>query len=834
MNKYCTLLSLLILVALSSSAQIKSYNQSIKVPHPVCYGSGEVERVRIPPPAEFLLKSAGAAKSEIIVDYNGFTPEAQGAFAYAVSIWESIIESDMPIRMQANWSSSLGTNVLGNCGPETYYKDFKDAPFKGRYYPVAIAEKIAKREMNGESRYDMVANFSSNIDWYYGTDMNCPDTLYDLVTVVLHEIGHGLGFTGFFFVDDQQEYGSYGYYEFGDATSFDLLVNRGAVNGQQLVDTSFFENTSRNLRDALQSGNLYANSPVASYRNGGNNPKLYAPLSFDDGSSVYHLNDGTYPGGNENSLMTHAVGMAEVIHDPGPLTRGIMDDIGWRNIFIRFNQVKDIEELKPLVFSGWFESDYGVKAGTPKVIYSLDEFQSHSDTLELVDTEGDGTYSVTYVPEAVTDNISYYIEVADTMNRIRTDPALVPKEFYTVHIGVDTVKPIISHTEIDYFLLINEEQQLVADISDNLGIDTAYVEFSKNGEALEVFALNRDYADRYVGNFPFEYGTLKDGDVITYAIYATDGAVNPNSTRLPEVDKEFFTFKVEEIFEPVSYYSNDFNQETPDFVISDFDIYTADNFNDGALHSLHPYTAPGVDNEGIEFSTFLKRPIIVKDAGIMTFDEVVLVEPGGELSVYGDSDFYDYVIIEGSKDYGRTWFPLADGYDSSDQITWFTNYNNGIALNENDSKTKGTADWFVNRTITLTDNDYLADGDTAIIRFRLYSDPYAAGWGWAIDNLEIQRPVSAGITLLSPGEINVYPNPFTDNVTVKISAVQQESQIQIDVFNAVGQKIYVTQEQGIIGGYSHEINLSRYGNGMFLVKVSQNGQPVLTKKLIKN
>jgi hypothetical protein len=54
------------------------------------------------------------------------------------------------------------------------------------------------------------------------------------------------------------------------------------------------------------------------------------------------------------------------------------------------------------------------------------------------------------------------------------------------------------------------------------------------------------------------------------------------------------------------------------------------------------------------------------------------------------------------------------------------------------------------------------------------------------------------------------------------------------VFNAVGQKIYATHEQGVIGGYSHEINLSRYGNGMFLVKVSQNGQPVLTKKLIKN
>ncbi|WP_297095089.1 T9SS type A sorting domain-containing protein [uncultured Draconibacterium sp.] len=834
MSKYSTLLSLLILVVLSSNAQLKSYNQSIKVPHPVCYGSGEVERARIAPPAEFLLKSAGAAKSEIIVDYNGFTPEAQEAFAYAVSIWESIIESEVPIRMEATWSGSLGSNVLGSCGPETYYMNFKDAPFKDRYYPVAIAEKIAKKELNGESRYDMVANFSSKVDWYYGTDMNCPDTLYDLATVVLHEIGHGLGFTGFFFVDDQESLGAYGYYEFGDATSFDLLVEEGAVNGEQLVNTAFFENTSTELLSALQSRNLYANSPIAIKRNRGNKPRLYAPEFFDDGSSVYHLNDNTYPTGNDNSLMTHAVGMAEAIHDPGPLTRGIIDDIGWRNIFIRFDQVKDIEELKPLVFSGWFESDYGVKAGSHKVIYSLDEFQTHSDTLELVDAEGDGTYTATYAPEAGTESISYYIEVQDTMDRMRTDPALAPIEFYTIHVGTDTEKPVIAHDEIDYFLLLNEEQQLVADISDNLGIDTAYVQYSINGDAQEPFALQREYDDRYIGNFPFDVNSLKDGDEISYAIYATDAASSPNSARLPEVQKVSFSFKVEEIFEAVSYYSNNFNQETPDFVISDFDIYTADLFNNGALHSVHPYPAPNIDNEDLEFSTFLKRPIVLRDGGTMTFDEVVLVEPGAQLSTFGDSDFFDYVIIEGSKDLGRTWYPLADGYDSSSQITWQSSYNSGIPAGEQDSETEGSADMYVSRSITLTDNDYCAAGDTILIRFRLYSDPYATGWGWAIDNLEIQRPVSADVTLLSPGEVNVYPNPFTDNVTVKITAVQQESQIQVDVFNAVGQKIYATQDQGVLGAYSHEINLSRYGNGMFLVKVSQNGQTVLTKKLIKN
>ncbi|MDX8341629.1 T9SS type A sorting domain-containing protein [Draconibacterium sp. IB214405] len=830
MNKYYTLLSLLILVVLSSNAQMKSYNESIKIPPPVCYASGEVERARIAPPAEFLLKSGGAAKCDIVVDYIGFTPEAQAAFEYAVTIWESIVESEMPIRMKATWSGSLDANVLGSCGPETFYKNFKDAPFKERYYPVAIAEKIAKQELNGESRYDMVAQFSSKIDWYLGTDLNTPDDQYDLVSVVLHEIGHGLGFTGFFFTDD--DIGAYGFYEFGDATSFDLLVGRGAISGQQLVDTSLFENLSADLLSALQSSNLYANSPVATKQNKGNKPRLYAPVVFDDGSSVYHLNDNTYPNGNENSLMTHAVGLAEAIHDPGPITRGIMDDIGWTNIFIRFDQVKDIEVLQPLVFSGWFESDYAVKDGTAKVIYSLDGFESHSDTIDLV--EEDGIYSATYVPESESESISYYLTVQDTMDRKRTSPALAPQEFYTINIGEDNEKPVIEHDEIAYFLLRGEQLELVAHVDDNLGIDTVYVRYFINDVEQEAFGINWEYDDRYIGNFPFNLSELKNGDVVKYAIYAVDASSNSNTKRLPRLSFDYFSFEVEEIFDAVNHYSNNFNEETVDFVISDFEIYTATNFADGALHSPHPYPAPNTDNGELEFTTFLKKPIVLKEGGTMVYDEVVLVEPGNLLSDYGDDDFYDYVIVEGSNDYGMNWYPLADGYDSSDESTWRTNYNSGIPDGENDSETVGTDDWFVSRTITLTDNDYFYEGDTILIRFRLYSDPYAAGWGWAIDNLEIQKPVSADQILLSPGEINVYPNPFNDLVTVEISAVEKESQIQIELFNAVGQKIYATEEQGVIGAFSDQINLSEYGSGMFLIKVSQNGEPVLTRKLIKN
>jgi hypothetical protein len=46
---------------------------------------------------------------------------------------------------------------------------------------------------------------------------------------------------------------------------------------------------------------------------------------------------------------------------------------------------------------------------------------------------------------------------------------------------------------------------------------------------------------------------------------------------------------------------------------------------------------------------------------------------------------------------------------------------------------------FVNHTINLTHNTGLEAGDTAIFRFRLASDNSVNGFGWAIDNLEIQE-----------------------------------------------------------------------------------------------
>ena len=45
----------------------------------------------------------------------------------------------------------------------------------------------------------------SSLDWYYGTDGNCPFWKQDLVSCALHEIGHGLGFYSVANINTQNE-----------------------------------------------------------------------------------------------------------------------------------------------------------------------------------------------------------------------------------------------------------------------------------------------------------------------------------------------------------------------------------------------------------------------------------------------------------------------------------------------------------------------------------------------------------------------------------------------------------------------------------------------------
>jgi hypothetical protein len=568
----------------------------LKVPSTICYASDKVEKSFIPPPPEILLKAGAEKKSDIIVSYNLFPANAKEAFEYAVNIWEYLVESDVPIYVEARWRS-MNTSTLGSARATDYYANFDNAPRKNCYYPVSIVEKITKSEISGSSSPDISATFNKDIKWYFGTDGQTPALLYDFVTVVLHELGHGLGFTGFFYATGNV--GAYGNENAGDVSAFDIMV----VNDkkQKLTDTLVFSMPSTFLFNALTSNVLYNSSPVATKNNSGNNPRLYAPSEWYDGSSIYHLNEATYPHSNENSLMTHAIGKGEAVHDPGPITKGILADIGWKLMKLNLDKPKDIEERQPILFNLSIESDFEIDTNRVFIYYSTDVFMNNKDSMLMTYNYALNLFSAVLNPGFAIQKIDYYVSASDKMNRTFSVPGEAPSEIYSVNIGPDKTAPEIVHTPMPYFVSNGENMMISAEVIDNVGIDTVFVDFSVNNIPQQSFGLILNSTNIYTGIFNVDAKLLNDGDIISYKITAIDKSKAANKTISPL--KDYFSFKVEKIFEPVSGYFNDFNTPNSDFILSDFNVYVSVNFKNRSLHSPHPYPSPDKINTEFNFTT---------------------------------------------------------------------------------------------------------------------------------------------------------------------------------------------------------------------------------------
>src|SRR4029077_5248591 len=94
--------------------------------------------------------------------------------------------------------------VLGQAGPTNVFRDFSGALVAGTWYPQALANKLHGSDLDAGT-HDITAQFNSAIGttcpfpnpWYYGFDASPPGSDIDFVSVVLHELGHGLGFLTF-------------------------------------------------------------------------------------------------------------------------------------------------------------------------------------------------------------------------------------------------------------------------------------------------------------------------------------------------------------------------------------------------------------------------------------------------------------------------------------------------------------------------------------------------------------------------------------------------------------------------------------------------------------
>ncbi|HEX3067703.1 MAG TPA: PA domain-containing protein [Thermoanaerobaculia bacterium] len=137
-------------------------------------------------------------------------------FQRAAAIWGSLLESKADILVDASFANldcSANSGVLGQASAATFISNFSGAPQQNVWYPAALADAIAGKDLvnptkpitDPTSKAHIVAEFSSSLDlptclggslaWYYGLDGN-HGAKEDLLTVLLHELGHGLGFIG--------------------------------------------------------------------------------------------------------------------------------------------------------------------------------------------------------------------------------------------------------------------------------------------------------------------------------------------------------------------------------------------------------------------------------------------------------------------------------------------------------------------------------------------------------------------------------------------------------------------------------------------------------------
>lgn len=258
-------------------------------------------------------------EERVLLGDNGNTASTLGearrnAFEHAASLLGQKLPGQNTIRVEVSFGSFEDEATVA----KTYMRkpvSFGPEELLHIAYPPALAEKIAGRALIDESVAHFIVKFSRHLNFYYGFHGEVPPFSIDFIALVTHEIIHGLGFHS-----SLEEDGSFpsATLDVTDGTrSFSLEV----PEWQRIYDVQMYSEEDREFivdlppqdreraitsdtallwdgtaRPGKENSCSYGQR-MAELKSAGvapdGKPQLYAPPTFEEGSSITHVHTDT-------------------------------------------------------------------------------------------------------------------------------------------------------------------------------------------------------------------------------------------------------------------------------------------------------------------------------------------------------------------------------------------------------------------------------------------------------------------------------------------------------------------------------------------------------------
>jgi hypothetical protein len=243
-----------------------------------------------------------------------WTPEQMSDVGASIATWQSGIgnTAGRQITMHAFWSNMAG-NTLGGSASHRYANG--STAWQMGEYVWKNGGDIGPFSYGFDTiiRYDIDAAGVSG-GWNFGSDAAAGNQI-DFRSVVTHEIGHSLGWsaTYSYISDIWGDLGSTTGLTAWDENLVDSAGNRPEVNGY---------GTPGNFNELDSPVYFDGANAVAVY---GSAVPIYAPGPFQVGSSLAHIDEGTFG----TMLMTPSFAIGQTMREVSDLEWAIMEDMGW-------------------------------------------------------------------------------------------------------------------------------------------------------------------------------------------------------------------------------------------------------------------------------------------------------------------------------------------------------------------------------------------------------------------------------------------------------------------------------------------------------------------------